>query len=438
MKIAVAGTGYVGLVTGVCLASKGHEVTCVDVDEKKLAVLNAGRTPIYEPGLQELMEENRERLTFTSDYRQAYRDAEVIFIGVGTPEKKDGSANLTYVYKVAKQIAGSVNRDCVVVVKSTVPIGTNDKIEAYIKAHQTEDVKIWVASNPEFLSQGTAVRDTLHASRIVIGAENPEAARILEEVYKDFEAYKLVTNRRSAEMIKYASNDFLALKISYVNEIANLCEIVGANIQDVTKGMVFDARIGDRVLNAGSGYGGSCFPQDTKALSWLASFNDNELKTIKAAIEVNENQKMKLYKKARKYYEDFQDLTVAVLGLTFKPGTDDLREAPSLVNIPLFLEDGARVKAWDPVGTENYRKIYPKEIEYCETIEETLQDADLCLIFTEWEEVKRLDVSAFEKHMKRPIVLDGRNCYDLDAFRDTHILYESIGRPVIDYLYLEK
>ena len=438
MKIAVAGTGYVGLVTGVCLASKGHEVTCVDVDEKKLAVLNAGRTPIYEPGLQELMEENRERLTFTSDYRQAYRDAEVIFIGVGTPEKKDGSANLTYVYKVAKQIAGSVNRDCVVVVKSTVPIGTNDKIEAYIKAHQTEDVKIWVASNPEFLSQGTAVRDTLHASRIVIGAENPEAARILEEVYKDFEAYKLVTNRRSAEMIKYASNDFLALKISYVNEIANLCEIVGANIQDVTKGMGFDARIGDRFLNAGIGYGGSCFPKDTKALSWLASFNDNELKTIKAAIEVNENQKMKLYKKARKYYEDFQDLTVAVLGLTFKPGTDDLREAPSLVNIPLFLEDGARVKAWDPVGTENYRKIYPKEIEYCETIEETLQDADLCLIFTEWEEVKRLDVSAFEKHMKRPIVLDGRNCYDLDAFRDTHILYESIGRPVIDYLYPEK
>ena len=438
MKIAVAGTGYVGLVTGVCLASKGHEVTCVDVDEKKLAVLNAGRTPIYEPGLQELMEENRERLTFTSDYRQAYRDAEVIFIGVGTPEKKDGSANLTYVYKVAKQIAGSVNRDCVVVVKSTVPIGTNDKIEAYIKAHQTEDVKIRVASNPEFLSQGTAVRDTLHASRIVIGAENPEAARILEEVYKDFEAYKLVTNRRSAEMIKYASNDFLALKISYVNEIANLCEIVGANIQDVTKGMGFDARIGDRFLNAGIGYGGSCFPKDTKALSWLASFNDNELKTIKAAIEVNENQKMKLYKKARKYYEDFQDLTVAVLGLTFKPGTDDLREAPSLVNIPLFLEDGARVKAWDPVGTENYRKIYPKEIEYCETIEETLQDADLCLIFTEWEEVKRLDVSAFEKHMKRPIVLDGRNCYDLDAFRDTHILYESIGRPVIDYLYLEK
>lgn len=438
MEIAVAGTGYVGLVTGVCLASKGHHVTCVDVDEQKLAMLNEGRTPIYEPGLQELMEENRERLTFTADYGKAYQKAEVIFIGVGTPEKKDGSANLTYVYKVAKQIAESVCRDCVVVIKSTVPIGTNDKIEAYIKNHLKNDIKIWVASNPEFLSQGTAVRDTLHASRIVIGVENPEAARILEEVYKDFEAYKLVTNRRSAEMIKYASNDFLALKISYVNEIANLCEIVGADIQDVTRGMGFDARIGDRFLNAGIGYGGSCFPKDTKALSWLASFNDNELKTIKAAIEVNESQKVKLYKKARKYYEDFSDLTVAVLGLTFKPGTDDLREAPSLVNIPLFLEDGARVKAWDPVGVPNYRKLYPDEILYCATIEETLQDADLCLIFTEWEEVKNLDVSAFEKYMKRPIVLDGRNCYDLDAFRDTHILYESIGRPVIDYLYLEK
>lgn len=438
MEIAVAGTGYVGLVTGVCLASKGHHVTCVDVDEQKLAMLNEGRTPIYEPGLQELMEENRERLTFTADYGKAYQKAEVIFIGVGTPEKKDGSANLTYVYKVAKQIAESVCRDCVVVIKSTVPIGTNDKIEAYIKNHLKNDIKIWVASNPEFLSQGTAVRDTLHASRIVIGVENPEAARILEEVYKDFEAYKLVTNRRSAEMIKYASNDFLALKISYVNEIANLCEIVGADIQDVTRGMGFDARIGNRFLNAGIGYGGSCFPKDTKALSWLASFNDNELKTIKAAIEVNESQKVKLYKKARKYYEDFSDLTVAVLGLTFKPGTDDLREAPSLVNIPLFLEDGARVKAWDPVGVPNYRKLYPDEILYCATIEETLQDADLCLIFTEWEEVKNLDVSVFEKHMKRPIVLDGRNCYDLDAFRDTHILYESIGRPVIDYLYLEK
>lgn len=438
MKIAVAGTGYVGLVTGVCLASKGHQVTCVDVDENKLNLLKQGISPIYEPGLPELMQECKENMTFTSDYQKAYANAEVVFIGVGTPEKKDGSANLTYVYKVAKQIAESVERDCVVVVKSTVPIGTNDKVEAYIKANLKNEVRVWVASNPEFLAQGTAVRDTLHASRIVIGVENPEAAQILKEVYRDFEAYKLVTNRRSAEMIKYASNDFLALKISYINEIANLCESVGADIQDVTKGMGFDARIGNRFLNAGIGYGGSCFPKDTKALSWLASFNDNEIKTIKAAIEVNESQKIKLYKKARKYYDDFQDLTIAVLGLTFKPGTDDLREAPSLVNIPLFLEDGSKVKAWDPVGVANYKKVYPNEIEYCDSIEETLKDADLCLIFTEWDEVKNLDVTLFEKQMKHPIVLDGRNCYALDAFRDTHLVYDSIGRPVIDYLYLEK
>ena len=438
MKIAVAGTGYVGLVTGVCLASKGHMVTCVDVDERKLDMLKAGQIPIYEPGLEDLLKENRDHMVFTSDYKSAYKDAEVIFIGVGTPEKKDGSANLTYVYSVAEQIAEAAQKDCVVVIKSTVPIGTNDKIEAFLKERLKNNIKVWVASNPEFLSQGTAMRDTLHASRIVIGVENSEAAQILQEVYKDFEAEKLVTNRRSAEMIKYASNDFLALKISYVNEIANLCEIVGADIEDVTKGMGFDARIGNRFLNAGIGYGGSCFPKDTKALSWLASFNDNELKTIKAAIEVNENQKMKLYKKARKYYDDFHGLTIAVLGLTFKPGTDDLREAPSLVNIPLFLEDGANIRAWDPVGVDNYKKYYPTELTYCDSIEDTLTGADLCLIFTEWKQIKEMDVTAFEKHMKRAIVLDGRNCFDLKAFRNTHVLYESIGRPVQDYLYMEE
>ena len=438
MKIAVAGTGYVGLVTGVCLASKGHMVTCVDVDERKLDMLKAGQIPIYEPGLEDLLKENRDHMVVTSDYESAYKDAEVIFIGVGTPEKKDGSANLTYVYSVAEQIAEAAQKDCVVVIKSTVPIGTNDKIEAFLKERLKNNIKVWVASNPEFLSQGTAMRDTLHASRIVIGVENPEAAQVLQEVYKDFEAEKLVTNRRSAEMIKYASNDFLALKISYVNEIANLCEIVGADIEDVTKGMGFDARIGNRFLNAGIGYGGSCFPKDTKALSWLASFNDNELKTIKAAIEVNENQKMKLYKKARKYYDDFHGLTIAVLGLTFKPGTDDLREAPSLVNIPLFLEDGANIRAWDPVGVDNYKKHYPTELTYCDSIEDTLTGADLCLIFTEWKQIKEMDVTAFEKHMKRAIVLDGRNCFDLKAFRNTHVLYESIGRPVQDYLYMEE
>ncbi len=438
MKIAVAGTGYVGLVTGVCLASKGHQVWCVDVDETKVELMKQGISPIYEPGLSELMKEHMDVLTFTTDYRSAYKDADVIFIGVGTPEKKDGSANLSYVYTVAGQIAESIEKDCIVVVKSTVPIGTNDKIENFLRAKVRREVNVFVASNPEFLAQGTAVRDTLHASRIVIGVENPEAGEVLKKVYEDFDAPKMVVNRRSAEMIKYASNDFLALKISYINEIANLCETVGANIEDVSVGMGMDPRIGNRFLNAGIGYGGSCFPKDTKALSWLAAFNDKEIKTIKAAIEVNDSQKFKLIKKAKKYYDSFEGLTVAVLGLTFKPGTDDLREAPSLVNIPILLEDGAKVKAWDPVGVANYKKYYPTEIEYCPTIDKALEDADICFIFTEWPDIKNMDVSLFEKKMKCPIVLDGRNCYLLDAFKDVHIIYDSIGRPVVDYLYLDR
>lgn len=432
MKIAVAGTGYVGLVTGVCLASKKHDVTCVDVDADKVKLMQQGISPIYEPGLAELMKENMEHLTFTLDYEKAYKDAEVIFIGVGTPEKSDGSANLTYVFQVAKQIARTAERDCVVVIKSTVPIGTNDKIEAYIHDKQVHDVKIFVASNPEFLAQGTAVRDTLHASRIVIGTNEAYPAEVLKRVYKDFDAPKLVMERRSAEMVKYASNDFLALKISYVNEIANLCEIVGANIEEVTEGMGYDARIGNKFLNAGIGYGGSCFPKDTKALSWLASFNDKEIRTIRAAIEVNENQKFKLLKKAKRYYEDFLFLNIAILGCTFKPGTDDLREAPSLVNVPLLLEDGAYVRIWDPVGMENFKKRYPNKIQYCKTIEEALQDADLCLILTEWEEIKQFDVHRFEQLMKTPIVLDGRNCYRLEQFEGTKTIYDSVGRKTVN------
>lgn len=432
MKIAVAGTGYVGLVTGVCLASKGHQVTCVDVDEKKVEKMKRGETPIYEPGLQELMAQSVKNLSFTTDYKEAYRDADVIFIGVGTPEKYDGSANLAYVYEVAKQIAQNAEKHCVVVLKSTVPIGTNDKIESYIHDKQINDVKIYVASNPEFLSQGTAVHDTLHASRIVIGVTEEYPAKVLQKVYEDFDAPKLVVERRSAEMIKYASNDFLALKISYINEIANLCEVVGADIEEVTEGMGFDGRIGNRFLKAGIGYGGSCFPKDTKALNWLANFNDNEIRTIRAAIEVNENQKFKLIKKAKKYYHDFLFLNVAILGCTFKPGTDDLREAPSLVNVPLLLEEGAHVRIWDPVGVENFKKRFPDKIQYCDSIEQAIDGADICLILTEWESVKNFEVEKFQKLMKCPIVLDGRNCYSLSAFENTKITYDSIGRKTIN------
>ncbi|MBU3840458.1 MAG: UDP-glucose/GDP-mannose dehydrogenase family protein [Candidatus Ruminococcus intestinipullorum] len=433
MKIAVAGTGYVGLVTGVCLASKGHDVTCVDIDEAKVGLMKQGISPIYEPGLSELMQESMGNLTFTTNAASAYEDAEVIFIGVGTPEKQDGSANLSYVYEVAKEIAISAKRDCVVVVKSTVPIGTNDKIEAYIHDKQKHNVKIYVASNPEFLAQGSAVRDTLHASRIVIGTEDEYPKEVLLKVYEKFDAPKLTVGRRSAEMIKYASNDFLALKISYVNEIANLCEGVGADIEEVTDGMGYDSRIGNKFLNAGIGYGGSCFPKDTKALSWLAQFNDKEIRTIRAAIEVNEGQKFRLIKKAKKYYEDFLFLNIAILGCTFKPGTDDLREAPSLVNVPLLLEDGAKLRIWDPVGMENFKKkVGEKNIQYCTSIEEALKDADLCFIFTEWDEVKNMDVNLYKTLMKCPIVLDGRNCYSLDKFENTGITYGSIGRRTVN------
>lgn len=442
MKIAIAGTGYVGLVTAVCLAHKGHDLTCVDVDENKIRLLQSGISPIYEKDLEELMQLNKDRLIYTTDFQSAYKDADVIFIGVGTPEKKDGSANLSYVYDVAKQIAHSAEQDCIVVVKSTVPIGTNDKVEAVLKKEKVHDVQLEVASNPEFLAQGSAVQDTLYASRIVLGVESEHAEEVLREVYAGFEVPILVTSRRSAEMIKYASNDFLALKVSYVNEIANLCELVGADIQDVTVGMGLDPRIGTQFLNAGIGYGGSCFPKDTKALHWLANMHDYEIKTIKAAIEVNEQQKMKLLRRSREYYESLNGLTVAVLGVTFKPGTDDLREAPSLVNIPLILDDGATVHVWDPVGIENFRKTIEQyneydsnKILYFATPQEAIKNTDICFIFTEWPDVKNMKPEDFLM-MKHPIVLDGRNCYEVKAMECAGVIYSSIGRKVcypLDY-----
>lgn len=427
MKITIIGTGYVGLVTGVCLADKGHEVICLDIDPQKIDMLNKGISPIYEDGLEELMSKNKDKLIYTTDQDLAYKNSEIIIIGVGTPEKKDGSANLKYVYGVAKEIGKRAENDIIVVVKSTVPIGTNDRIENIINNNLTKKVKVSVASNPEFLAQGSAVKDTLHPARIIIGAENESTKKKLLEMYKDFDCPKVVTNRKSAEMIKYASNGFLALKISYINEIANLCEVVGADIEDVAKGMGFDDRIGNKFLNAGIGYGGSCFPKDTKALHWLANMNDCEIKTIKAAIEVNENQKLKLIKKARKLFDSFEGMTVAVLGLTFKPNTDDLREAPSLVNIPILLDEGANIKAFDPVGVDNFKKVYPNEITYCNSVEETIKDADVCFIFTEWPEIKNFEVQKYIQLMKKAIVLDGRNCYDLKMIPDGMIYY-SIGR----------
>ncbi|MCS6104929.1 UDP-glucose/GDP-mannose dehydrogenase family protein [Clostridium botulinum] len=438
-KIAVAGTGYVGLVAGVCFAEVGHQVTCVDIDENKVNLMKSGVSPIYEEDLEELMQKNYEegRLNYTTDYKTAYKEADVIFIGVGTPEQPDGSANLSYIATVARQISENVEKDCLVVVKSTVPVGTNDKVEQFIKDFLVNDINIEVASNPEFLAQGTAVYDTLHAARIIIGTESKWAEEMLMKIYEPFNLPIVSVSRRSAEMIKYASNDFLALKISYMNDIANLCELVGANIQDVSKGMSFDERIGSKFLNSGIGYGGSCFPKDTKALEYLARQNGYELRTIKAAIDVNKDQKIKLYKKACRRLITFNGLKVAVLGLTFKPGTDDLREAPSLENVPLLLEHGAQIYAYDPVGEENFKRKYSEgkhgqgSIKYVSNPEEALKDANVCFIFTEWGEIKSITPEHYNNLMRTSLVYDGRNIYNVNEMIEKGIEYYSIGRPAV-------
>ncbi|WP_294555989.1 UDP-glucose/GDP-mannose dehydrogenase family protein [uncultured Mailhella sp.] len=430
MNIAIAGTGYVGLVSGVCLAEKGHHVTCVDIDEAKLELMRQGHSPIYENDLEELMRNNNAagRLHYTSDYRSAYAHADAIFIGVGTPEMADGSANLSYLSDVCRQIAESVEQDCLVVIKSTVPVGTNDKVERFLHDFQKHPVKIEVASNPEFLAQGTAVHDTLKAARIVIGTESAEAEAVLREIYEPFGLPIVSVSRRSAEMIKYASNGFLALKISYINDIANLCELVGASIDDVVEGMKYDSRIGEKFLHAGIGYGGSCFPKDTSALFSLANSLHYELKTVDAAIQINRKQKLRLFQKARERLLTLQGLKVAVLGLTFKPGTDDLREAPSLVNIPLLLEAGADVYAYDPAGIPHFRKKYPSEVTYCASVKEALTDADACFIFTEWPEIASLEPGMFKSWMKNALVFDGRNIWKPEKMAESGVEYYSIGR----------
>lgn len=436
MKIAVAGTGYVGLVAGVCFAEKGYDVTCVDVDEKKVGMMRQGISPIYEEGLEELMQKNNAKgtLHFTTDYQSAYRDADTIFIGVGTPEMPDGSANLSYIATVSRQIAETIEKDCLVVVKSTVPVGTNDKVEQFIKDFLVHDVKVEVASNPEFLAQGTAVHDTLHAARIIIGTESKEAEALLSQIYEPFGLPIVSVKRRSAEMIKYACNDFLALKISYMNDIANLCELVGADITDVAKGMSYDERIGARFLNAGIGFGGSCFPKDTKALKYLAREHGYQLRTVEACVDVNAAQKTRLFEKAKERMITFNGLKVAVLGLTFKAGTDDLREAPSIDNLKLLLAAGADVYAFDPKGVERSGMIFPQgkvengTMTYVSSVEEALDKANICFVFTEWPEIKTVMPGEFKKRMHTPLVYDGRNLYPVEAMREAGVEYYSIGR----------
>lgn len=432
MKVAVAGTGYVGLVTAVCLAEIGHEVVCVDVDIEKVKLMQSLKSPIYEDRLEELMIKNKDNIIYTTDYKSAYKDSEVIFVGVGTPERQDGSANLDYIHEVCDQIKESSKDDKVVVIKSTVPMGTNKDISK--RLNENSKVKFYVVSNPEFLAQGTAVKDTLSASRIIVGTNDKYSDKVMRELYLPltqipYNVPYLSMSRESAEMVKYASNDFLALKVSYINEIANICEEIGADIDDVTRGMSFDDRIGGKFLNAGIGYGGSCFPKDTKALYHFAQNLDCDLKTVNATIEVNVLQKQRLIEKAKKDFgEELKGKKVAVLGLAFKPGTDDLREAPSIDNVNMLLEYGVNINVYDPVALDKFKELFDNKIKYYKRIDDAIRNCDFVFIMTEWKEIVDYDVEKYVKLMRSPVVYDGRNCYSVEKMKEVGVLYRSIGR----------
>lgn len=433
MKISIAGTGYVGLVTGVCLSDIGYHVTCFDIDEQKVQRMRDGISPIYEPGLDELMKKNIEdgRLHFTSVAEEAYQNKDVIYIAVGTPEKPDGSANLQYVEAVAKAIAEHVNQDVTVVTKSTVPVGTNDHIKNLIEQQKNKDVKVDIVSNPEFLREGSAIHDTFNGDRIVLGVEDEQTGEKMRKIYEPFGLPVVITNIRSAEMIKYAANAFLATKISFINEIANICERVGADISDVANGIGMDKRIGREFLHAGIGYGGSCFPKDTKALAQLADQIDYRFNLLESVIEVNNQQRVVLFEKAERMIGSLNGKKAAILGLAFKPNTDDIREAASLLLIDKLLEAGVSVQAYDPIASAHVKAQYGDRIQYADSPTEALKEADLAFIVTEWEQIKSLPLSSYVEQMKTPIIFDGRNCYNPDEAKQYPITYVSIGRESV-------
>ncbi|MFD1020140.1 UDP-glucose dehydrogenase family protein [Thalassobacillus hwangdonensis] len=433
MNIAVIGTGYVGLVTGVCLSDLGHNVTCIDIDEKKVEKLNNGKSPIYEEGLEELLEKNlrQERLTFTTDYTRGLAQKQLVYIAVGTPQGDDGSADLTYVNAACRDIASHLENDAVIVTKSTVPVGTNEHIKETIEANLVNDVSISVASNPEFLRQGSAVHDTFRGDRIVIGSNDEEALELLEKVNAGFRLPIVKTDLRSAEMIKYASNAFLATKISFINEMANLSEKIGANIDHVAKGMGMDKRIGESFLNAGIGFGGSCFPKDTRAIISIGRNVENDMPILENVVDVNERQRSIIVDKLHKRVTDLSNKKVAVLGLSFKPNTDDMREAPSIDVTEKLLDKNAEVVAYDPVATENAKEVLSNKVHYATSIEKAVQDADVAIILTEWKEIKNFPLHEYKARMKEALVFDGRNCFTLDQVKNSGVEYHSIGRPVI-------
>ena len=432
MKITVIGTGYVGLVAGACLADMGNEVICIDNDTNKINQLKNGVIPIYEPGLEELVKANSKegRLSFSSDLDNAVKISQVCFIAVGTPQGEDGSADLKYVFDVAKSIARAMNGYKVIVNKSTVPVGTAQKVEQIVKENTNHPFD--VVSNPEFLKQGNAVDDFLHPDRVIIGSNSDKATQIMQDIYAPFFRTGnrvIVMDVKSSEMTKYASNSFLATKISFMNEIANLCEKVGADAQMVRIGMSTDSRIGNKFLFPGLGYGGSCFPKDVKALVKTGLENNCEMKIVAAADEVNKKQREIFVNKILKRFNaNLQGKTIGIWGLAFKPKTNDMREAPAITIINKLLEYGAKIQAFDPKAIESAKFHFGDKITYCDTAYDALKNADCMVLLTEWNEFRRPDFERIKELLKSPIIFDGRNQYDENRLKQKGFEYYQIGK----------
>jgi UDPglucose 6-dehydrogenase len=431
MRIAMIGTGYVGLVSAACLSEFGHHVICVDKDSGKIADLNAGRIPIFEPGLDEVVAANvkARRLSFTSALPEAVKGAEAVFIAVGTPSRRgDGHADLSFVFAAAEEIAAALAGYAVVVTKSTVPVGTSRKVEEIILRHRPQD-EFDVASNPEFLREGSAISDFVRPDRVVVGCDTDRARGVLREVYRPLylnETPILFTARETAELIKYAANAFLATKITFINEMADLCERLGGDVQDVARGIGLDGRIGSKFLHAGPGYGGSCFPKDTLALLRTSQEAGAPTRIVETVVAVNEARKKEMARKVVDAFDGVSGKTIAVLGLTFKPNTDDMREAPSLVILPMLQAEGARIRAYDPEGTKEAAKLL--DVELCADAYEALTGADGVVILTEWNEFRALDLGRVKSLLKRPLMVDLRNIYRPQLMAEAGFTYVSVGR----------
>ncbi len=432
-RICVIGVGYVGLVTGTCFADQGHQVTCVDVDESKIEKLRAGGLPIYEPGLEEMVRRNAQagRLDFTSSYREGLANAEFAFIGVGTPQGSGGEADLKYVRAAARSIAKVMDHYLIIVNKSTVPIGTGDWVSDIVHRYQPQPVHFSVVSNPEFLREGSAINDFMNPDRIVLGSLDPEAAAQVAQLYLSLRAPIMITDLRTAEMIKYASNAFLATRISFINEISSVCEALGADVKEVAVGMGYDKRIGPAFLDAGIGYGGSCFPKDVQALAHMAAVHGCHPQLLRAVMDINRDQRRQVIHKLRALLGTLDEKVIGILGLAFKPNTDDMREAPSVELIHLLQSEGSRIQAYDPVAMINANH-YLHDVLLCQDAYEVAQGADALVVVTEWNEFRHLSLPRLKEVMRQPIVVDGRNIYDPEQMKTLGFIYRGMGRGYVD------